>query len=53
MLSKFQRLLTKHKFDSIERKQYTQKRLQRQEYADTKGSEKIFLMPRKKKNLGV
>lgn len=53
MLSKFQHLLTKHKFDSIEGKQYTQKRLQRQEYADTKGSEKIFFMPRKKKQLGV
>lgn len=45
-------MLTKHKFDSIEGKQYTQKRLHRQEYADTKGSEKIFFMPRKKKNLG-
>lgn len=52
MLSRFQHLLTKHKFHSIEGKQYTQKRLQRQEYADTKGSEKIFFMPRKKK-LGV
>lgn len=51
MLSKFQHLLTKHKFDS-EGKKYTQRRLQRQEYADTKGSEKIFFMPRKKK-LGV
>jgi len=46
-------LLTKHKFDSIEGKQYTQNRLQRQEYADTKDSEKIFFMPRKKKPWGM